>query len=197
MRAKSGTSGIDKRPAAGPVRVDVPGTGASGLVGDTICDTRHHGGPDQAVYAYAREDLDAFASELGPVRAGSFGENLTTRGVEVTGAELGERWRVGDALLQVTAPRIPCRTFSSWLGRAGWVRTFTAAGRPGAYLRVLEPGAVRAGDEVRVEHRPGHGVTVGAAFHALLREPGRLPELLAAGDDLLPEIREKIIRRAS
>ena len=197
MLATTGTSGIDKRPATGPVPVAVPGAGASGLAGDTICDTRHHGGIDKAVYAYAREDLDLFEPDLGPLHAGVFGENLTTRGLEITGAELGERWRVGGVLLQVTVPRIPCRTFAAWLERGGWVKTFAAAARPGAYLRVLEPGPVRAGDPITVEHRPGHGVTVGTTFRALLTEPGRLPGLLAAGEDLLPEIREKATRRAS
>lgn len=193
--AKAGASGIDKRPAPGPVRVEVPGDAGSGLAGDSICDTEHHGGPDQAVYAYAREDLDHFEATLGPLHDGVFGENLTVRGVQVSGAELGERWRVGPVLLQVTVPRIPCRTFAAWLERDGWVKTFTTAARPGAYLRVLEPGEVRAGDPVVVEHRPGHGVTVGATFRALLTEPDRLPDLLAAGDDLLPEIRQKVHRR--
>lgn len=195
LPAKAGTSGIDKRPAPGPVRVEVPGYAGPGLAGDTVCDTDHHGGPDRAVYAYAREDLDHFEADLGPLHDGVFGENLTVRDIDVTGAELGERWRVGAVLLQVTVPRVPCRTFAAWLRRDGWVKTFTAAARPGAYLRVLEPGDLRAGDPVTVEHRPGHGVTVGTAFRALLTEPDRLPDLLAAGDDLLPQVRETITRR--
>jgi MOSC domain-containing protein YiiM len=195
VAAKAGASGIDKRPVTGPVPVGVPGPGAGGLEGDPICDTDHHGGPDQAVYAYAREDLDRWEPDLGPLRAGTFGENLTTRGVEVTGAELGERWRVGPVLLQVTVPRIPCRTFAAWLGRGGWVTTFSRAGLPGAYLRVVEPGELHAGDPVTVEHRPGHGVTIGTAFRALLTEPALLPGLLAAGDDLLPGVRAQVQRR--
>ncbi|MEJ8277573.1 MOSC domain-containing protein [Pseudonocardia spirodelae] len=195
--AKTGVSGIDKRPAGGPVRIAVPGPAGSGLAGDVICDAEHHGGPDQAVYAYAREDLDSFAAELGPLRGGVFGENLTTAGIDVSGAELGEHWRVGDALLQVTVPRIPCRTFAAWLERDGWVKRFTAAARPGTYLRVLAGGEVRAGDAVTVEHRPGHGVTVADTFRALLTRPDRLPDLLAAGDDLLPELRARILRRTT
>lgn len=195
--AKAGASGIDKRPVAGPVRVAVPAAAASGLAGDTICDADHHGGPDQAVYAYAREDLEFFAAELGPLRAGMFGENLTTRGVDVCGAELGEQWRVGGVLLAVTAPRIPCRTFAAHLERAGWVKRFTAAARPGAYLRVMSPGEISAGDTVTVEHRPGHGVTVADAFRALLGEPDRLPDLLAAGEHLLPQIRDTVTRRTA
>ncbi len=195
--AKAGTSGIDKLPVTGPVRVAVPAAAASGLAGDTICDADHHGGPDKAVYAYAREDLEFFAAELGPLRAGTFGENLTTRGIDVSGAELGECWRVGGVVLQVTAPRVPCRTFAAHLERAGWVKRFTAAARPGAYLRVLSPGEIRAGDTVTVEHRPGHGVTVADAFRALLGEPDRLPDLLAAGEHLLPQIRDTVTRRTA
>ena len=107
-------TGIDKRPVDGPVRVTVPGprgTAATGIAGDVVCDLRVHGGPDQAVYAYAREDLDRWAAELGrDLPGGVFGENLTTSGLDVTGARIGERWRIGgEVLLEVSAPRIPCR----------------------------------------------------------------------------------------
>lgn len=111
-----GVTGIDKRPVDGPVRVAAPGpkgVGASGLAGDAVCDLRHHGGNDQAVYAVAREDLDDWGRELGrPLASGSFGENLTTEGLDVSGARIGERWRVGsEVVLEVTCGRIPCRTF--------------------------------------------------------------------------------------
>ena len=191
-----GTSGIDKVPTAGPVAVDVPGAGRSGLAGDPICDTDFHGGPDQAVYAYAREDLEAWRPTLGPLRAGMFGENLTTRGVDVTGARIGERWRVGDdVVLQVTVPRTPCRTFAAWLERAGWVRTFTEAAVPGAYLRVLVPGPVRAGDRVVVLDRPDHGVTIGLVFRAVTRQPDLLPRLVPALDALPDDVRARVLRR--
>ncbi|WP_344666977.1 MOSC domain-containing protein [Catenulispora yoronensis] len=174
-----GFTAIDKRPSAGPVRVTVPGPGGSGLAGDELCDVRHHGGEAQAVYAFAREDLDEWAELLGRALAnGVFGENLTTSGLDVTGTVIGERWRVGSALLEVTAPRIPCRTFAGWLGEKGWVKTFTQRAAPGAYLRVLEEGAVRAGDVVEVLERPGHGVSVGEAFRALTTERELLPRLL-------------------
>ncbi|MBW0115047.1 MOSC domain-containing protein [Pseudonocardia abyssalis] len=195
IEAETGVSGIDKRPVPGPVRVQAPEPGGSGLAGDRICDVRHHGGPDQAVHAYAREDLDGWEGELGPLPSGVFGENLTTRGVDVTGAVIGERWRVGGALvLQVTTPRIPCRTFAAWLARQGWVRTFTDAARPGAYLRVVEPGEVRAGDAVAIAHRPVHGVTVGTAFRALLTAPDLLP-VLAGVHDLPQATRDQVARR--
>ncbi|PZT70483.1 MOSC domain-containing protein [Streptomyces sp. SW4] len=187
-----GVTGIDKRPADGPVRVAPPGTegtGASGLAGDAVCDTRYHGGADQAVYAVAREDLDEWERELGRTLAdGAFGENLTTFGVDVSGALIGERWRVGrDVLLEVTSGRIPCRTFQEHLGERGWVKRFTRRGAPGAYLRVIEPGEIRAGDPVEIVHRPGHEVTVALQFRAVTTERHLLPRLLAAGDALHKE----------
>lgn len=188
-------TGIDKRPAAGPVAVAAPGpkgTGGSGLAGDVIGDLRHHGGDDQAVYAYARQDLDEWERTLGrELPAGSFGENLTTSGVDVNGALIGERWRIGPVLLEVTSPRIPCRTFAGWLREGGWVKRFTQAAVPGAYLRVLTPGEVRAGDPVEIVYRPGHEVTVSLAFRAQTTERHLLPGLLAAGDALHPEVRAR------
>ena len=104
---------------------------------------RSHGGTDQAVYAYAREDLDHWQAELGrPLTNGVFGENLTTSGLDVNGALVGERWQVGDdCVLEVTSPRIPCRTFAGWLEEQLWVKRFTQRGAPGAYLRVIVPGS--------------------------------------------------------
>jgi MOSC domain-containing protein YiiM len=193
---KTGLSGIDKHPVPGPVRIEEPAFGRSGLAGDTICDTPNHGGRDQAVYAYAREDLDAWAGELGrPLRGGLFGENLTTVGVDVNGAVIGERWRVGDELvLQVTSPRIPCVTFEAQMGERGWIKRFTKAAVPGAYLRVLVPGDVRAGDRVVVEGRPESPATIGLSFRALTLEPELLAQLVDA-PDLVPEIRERARRR--
>lgn len=191
-------TGIDKRPVSGPVMVAAPGpkgSGAVGLAGDRAYDVKHHGGPDQAVYAYAREDLDGWQAEIGrPLPSGSFGENLTTEGIDVNGALIGERWRVGpEVILEVCCPRIPCRTFQGWLGLAGWIKRFTEAARPGAYLRVISPGAVQAGDPVAIEHRPGHDVTVATTFRALTREPGLLPRLAAAA--ALPDDIKDLARR--
>jgi MOSC domain-containing protein YiiM len=198
--APGNLTGIDKRPAYGSVEVAAPGpkgTGGSGLAQDTIGDMRHHGGDDQAVYAFAREDLDGWAAELGrELSNGSFGENLTTRGLDVNGARIGERWLVGDrVVLEVAAARIPCRTFAGWLDEHGWVKRFTDQALPGAYLRVVEPGAVQGGDEIRVVHRPEHEVTVSFLFRALTREPELLPRVLASGDALHPEARRKALRR--
>ncbi len=194
-----GYTGIDKRPVNGPVQVRAPGRkgiGGSGLVGDRVCDLRHHGGDHQAVYAYAREDLVRWSAELDrPIPPGSFGENLTTIGVNVTGALIGERWRIGrQVVLEVCSPRIPCRTFAGWLGERGWVKAFTQRAVPGAYLRVIEPGFVEAGNQVRVIQRPSHEVTIGMAFRALTREPELLPSLQIAAA-LHPEAMEHVRRR--
>lgn len=195
LATRAGRSGIDKVPTDGPVTVTAPGPegGRGGLSGDVICDAVHHGGDDQAVYAYAREDLDDWQDRLGnALRPGTFGENLTTVGLDVTGARLGERWRIGrDVVLQVTTPRIPCATFQTWMGREGWVKEFTRARRPGAYLRVLSGGTVRAGDPVVVEERPDHDVTIGLAFRALTLEPALLPGLLEAADHLVDDLRRR------
>jgi MOSC domain-containing protein YiiM len=197
-RHEKGVTGIDKRPVTEPVEVRAPGpsgVGGSGLVGDDVCNLRHHGGYDQAVYAYAREDMDAWAADLDrPLTSGSFGENVTTTGLDVTGARIGERWRIGDRLvLEVSVPRIPCRNFAGWLGERGWVKKFTERGVPGTYLRVVEPGTIRAGDEVTVVHRPDHEVTVGFVFRALTTEPELLPAILVA--DALPEDAKDLARR--
>ena len=193
-------TGIDKRPVADAIEIRDPGTDrthVSGLSGDAICDVRHHGGTNQAVYAYAREDLDVWEAELGrPLRSGMFGENLTTRHLDVSGALIGEQWQVGDqCVLQVTSPRIPCRTFAGWLAEKGWEKRFTHRGAPGAYLSVVNPGQVRAGDAITVVHRPSHDVTINFMFRALTTEKRLMPELLAAGDALTEEIREDVAAR--
>ncbi|WP_275464172.1 MOSC domain-containing protein [Streptomyces noursei] len=194
-----GGTGIDKRPVAGPVAVSAPGpkgVGGSGLAGDAVVDRRHHGGDDQAVYAYAREDLDDWQRQLDrTLPNGVFGENLTTTGLDVTDARIGERWRVGtEVLLEVTCPRIPCRTFQGWLDERGWIKRFTAAATPGAYLRVLQAGEIRVGDPVRVEHRPDHDVTIALMFRALTTRRELLPRLLEAGDPLPAEARATVLK---
>ncbi len=144
----SHNTGIGKQPQSEPVEVRAPGPKhgglGSGLVGDFIGDVKHHGGDEQAVYAVAREDLDRWAERLGrDLPNGFFGENLTTVDLDVNEARLGERWRVGaDVVLEVTCPRIPCSTFRGWVGERGWLKKFTADARPGAYLRVVEPGRI-------------------------------------------------------
>ena len=163
MGSRTRTTGIFKEPQEGRVRI------AGVTVGDDVqVDKEHHGGLYQAVYAYAADDYRWWSRELerrlGP---GTFGENLTTEGIDVTNAEIGERWRAGTALLEVTDPRIPCSTLRARMGIPGFVKRFAAARRFGAYLMILEEGDVGAGDPVEVVHRPGHGVTIarlGAAY---------------------------------
>jgi MOSC domain-containing protein YiiM len=172
---KPGRTAIDKRPAAGPVAV-----GTLGLHGDESADKAHHGGGDQAVYAYAREDLDWWTEQLGrELRGGIFGENITTAGIDISSALIGETWRLGTATVQITAPRIPCVTFQSWLDEPQWVKRFAAAGKPGAYLRVLAEGMVAAGDDLTVLSRPDHAVTVTESMQAYYGDRDIMARLLA------------------
>ena len=199
--APSRRTGIDKAAADDEVMVRAPGpmrSGlGSGLVGDTIGNQKLHGGDDQAVYVYAREDLDQWEAELGrSLTNGMFGENLTTSGVDVTGARIGERWRIGSdgPLLEVSAPRTPCRTFSAFLQLDNWIKTFTKAAKPGAYLRVISPGTVRAGDAISIDSRPDHDVTIDLVFRARMSDPDLLPRLLQA-DALSAELKTYVRRR--
>jgi MOSC domain-containing protein YiiM len=191
-----GYTSIDKQSVTGPVRAH-----RMGLVGDVVSDTKHHGGPDQAVYAFAREDLDFWEQELGrTIRDGQFGENLTTEGIDVNEAEVGDRWRIGTALFEIAYVRTPCNDFKGWMGESGydnrqWVKRFMAQCRPGPYLRVLEEGEIAAGDEIELVHRQGHGVTVSTMFRAINLEHSLLPELLRV-DGLVASVREKADRFA-
>jgi len=193
-------TGIDKRPVDGPVEVRDPGPkqggSGSGIVGDFIGDVANHGGSDQALYAVQREDLDRWEQRLGrPLPNGFFGENLTTSGIDVNEARVGERWQLGDTVLvQVTGPRIPCSTFRGWVGEKGWLKTFTQDARPGAYLRILVPGAIRGGDPITVVHRPDHDVTISLVYRAIMTEHELLPRLAAARGDLSPELRRFLSR---
>ena len=165
---------IDKRPVTGPV-----GVGWLGLAGDEQSDTDNHGGREQALYAYAREDLDWWVERLSrELGNGTFGENITTAGLDVTGALIGEVWQLGTAVVQVTSPRIPCVVFAGWLDERRWVKRFADAGRPGAYLRVLEEGAVRAGDGVEVIGRPDVHVTIAEAMTAFYGDAGLMARLV-------------------
>jgi MOSC domain-containing protein YiiM len=201
------STGIEKRPVARRVEVRAPGPKhgglGSGLVGDFIGDQSHHGGDGQAVYAVAREDLDAWERRLGRrLPNGFFGENLTTTGIDVNAARIGERWRIApeDASapgieLEVTGPRIPCSTFRGWVGETGWLKMFTQVARPGAYFRVVEAGTIGAGDVVSISRSRHHEVTVSLVYRATTTERELLPRLLEAGDDLPDELRQMVIER--
>ncbi|WP_280503331.1 MOSC domain-containing protein [Nocardia farcinica] len=185
-----GRTAIDKRPVSGRVEV-----GPLGLAGDHVCNTRDHGGVHQAVYAYAESDAGLWAAELGrELPAGWFGENLRIEGMAVSDAVLGARWAIGDTLLEVSAPRVPCATFGHVSGEKQWVKRFTDRAHTGAYLRVLRAGSIGAGDRVEVVHTPAHGVTVREVFTGADME--RLALLLAEEPTVSADIRMQIDRHA-
>jgi MOSC domain-containing protein YiiM len=147
---------IWKDPVAGRVKV-----AGHRVEGDEQGNPEVHGGPDKAVYAYAAEDYAWWSAELGrELGPATFGENLTLRGIDVSNALVGERWRVGGTLLEVAQPRTPCFKLGIRMGSQRFPSRFAAAGRPGAYLRILEEGEIAAGDPVEVVHRPGHDLSV-------------------------------------
>ena len=188
----------EKLPVEGRVWI-----GADGVEGDDSGDRRVHHDAWMKVYAYSLEDYDYWSAELGaPVGPGQFSENLTTSGVDLNAALIGEVWRVGGALLQISHVRIPCQTFKGWMGASGyderaWLKKFTAAARPGPYFRVLEEGEVGAGDVITVEERPAHDVTVVDLFKALTTDRSVLPRL-AQVEGLKPwiydDVREAVLQ---
>jgi MOSC domain-containing protein YiiM len=198
-----GVTGIHKQ-AVDSAHLRAPGPKhggrGSGVEGDFLGDTRHHGGDFQAVYAFAREELDWWAGQLGrELPSGTFGENLTTSGLDVDAALVGERWAVGDeVVLEVCGPRIPCATFSARMGERGWVKRFSDVGRTGAYLSIVAGGTVRADDPIEVVARPGHGITVPDTFRAFMGDLDVAERVLAANclvEVEAAELRETVARR--
>ena len=185
-RGRPVMSAIGKAPVEGRVRVH-----GVNLDGDDQADRRVHGGPDKAVYAYAHEDSLWWAARLTrDVPPGMFGENLTLEGVDVSGAVIGERWRIGETVeLQVCQPRLPCFKLGLRFGDPQMVKQFAKAGRPGAYLRILAEGDIQAGDEVDITERPSHGVTVAQVSRAIMLDEGGLVAAAAA-----PELPESLAR---
>lgn len=182
---------IVKTQVEGPVAVHT-----LGVEGDQVADTKFHGGVYQAVYAFAREDLDLWSERLGlHVPNGQFGENLTTEGIDVNEALVGEQWQIGSVIVEVADVRIPCSVFQNYMGLQGfdqskWIKRFTQEGRPGPYLKVIQEGTLAAGDELTVVHKPDHDITVTTMFRALTTERDLLPRLLEVGADLAPNPRE-------
>jgi MOSC domain-containing protein YiiM len=180
------STAIWKQPVEGRVRVR-----GVNLDGDDQADRSVHGGPDKAVYAYAIEEIREWEAELGrELGPGAFGENLTTAGVDVSGALLGERWQIGTTLLEVVQPRLPCFKLGLRLGDPSLVRRFARASRPGAYLRIVEEGELGAGDPVAVEAAPApdHGVSVRLVSDAILNDHTLIRRALGA-PQLIPELR--------
>lgn len=168
-------SAIDKRPVDRPTQIKT-----LGLRGDEIADLVFHGGPDKAVYAFAREDLDEWSASCGTLFGpGTFGENLTTSGIDLNEVRIGDRWRVGTALIEAACVRIPCSVFQGFVGQDRWVKRFTERGRPGVYFRVIEEGVVSAGDPIAVVERRAHDLTIGYLFRARTTDRSLLPHLLA------------------
>ena len=168
-----GRTGIDKRSVAGHIEFK-----NNGVAGDRIIDTNVHGGYDQAVYAYAREDAQWWETEIGEeITAGKFGENLTTEGIDVNAAFVGEQWKIGSVILEVSQPRIPCRVFAGFWKRATLIKDFTQAGRPGAYLRIIQEGTAQAGDTIEVIYKPDHSVSISDLFSAKSGERAKINEI--------------------
>lgn len=192
-RGRPVMSAIDKRPVTGRHAIE-----GVHVAGDAQADLRVHGGPDKAVYAYAAEDTAWWAAELGrnDLGPGVFGENLTTAGVDCTNAVIGERWRVGTALLEVCQPRQPCFKLGLHFADPTMLRRFAQASRPGAYLRIIEPGAVEAGDAIAIVDVPAHGVTIRLVADAILLDHSLAAQ--AARAPQLPEgLRARLADRAS
>lgn len=157
----SGLTGIFKTPVDGPVLIT-----ALGPAGDFIADTRHHGGVDQAVYVYGTDDYDWWAAELGrPLSPGTFGENLTVAALASGDLAVGDRLRLREVVLEVTAPRIPCATLAARMAAPTFVKRFRVAGRPGVYCRVIRAGHVAAGEAVALEPFAGPRLGLVEMFH--------------------------------
>lgn len=161
----AGESGIYKQPRSGSVEITT-----DGLINDAICHTKHHGGLDQAVYVYGQLDYDWWLKTTGRrFEPGSFGENLTISKLD-SSLNVGDRLLIGEVVLEATAPRIPCANLAAKVGDMGFHKEFRAAGRPGIYCRVLNPGRVTAGDRVELQCHAGDTVSIKEVF-AICYEP--------------------------
>jgi MOSC domain-containing protein YiiM len=168
-----GRTGIDKRSVTGAIEFK-----NNGVIGDRVIDTNAHGGYEQAVYAYAREDAQWWEREINEeIPAGRFGENLTTEGIDVNAALVGEQWRIGSVILEVSQPRIPCRVFAGFWKRATLIKDFTQAGRPGTYLRIIQEGTAQAGDAIEVIFKPDHTISISDLFAAKSGERSKINEI--------------------
>jgi MOSC domain-containing protein YiiM len=167
-------SAIWKSPVVG--RITVRGVN---LAGDDQADRKAHGGPDKVVYAYAIEDARWWQHQLGRrLEFGEFGENVTTEGIDVNDALVGERWQIGTTVVEVSEPRIPCWRLGVRMNDKMIPRRFTEALRPGTYCRVVVEGTIGAGDEIRVVEKPTHGLTIREVFRIYTRDRDEVQRLL-------------------
>ena len=170
-----GKTGIDKRAVEGPVIF-----ANEEVTGDVIVDRNHHGGFDQAVYAYSREDADWWQKQLGiTIDNGRFGENLTTSVIDVNQALVGERWKIGSTILEVSQPRIPCRVFAGFWQRPTLIKEFMESGKPGTYLRIIQEGQINAGDAIEILSTPDHQITIADLYAAKNGERSKVQEIAA------------------
>lgn len=163
------------------------------LVGDEQADRRAHGGPDKAIYAYAIEDTRWWEQQIGrPLSYANFGENLTTEGIDVNGALVGERWQIGSTVLEISEPRVPCWRLGVRMNDKLFPRLFTEALRPGSYLRIVVEGELGAGDEIRIIERPNHTMTIRDVFRIYTRDHAEVERLLT-----IPQLSESWKRWAT
>src|SRR5262245_58609870 len=189
-RGKQVMTGIFKEPVVG--RIAARGVK---LEGDEQANPDVHGGFDKAVYAYASEDYDWWEGELSrALDPGTFGENLTTAGLDLNHAVVGELWRVGTTALEVSEPRFPCFKLGARMGTQRFVKQFANARRTGTYLRIVEEGELGPGDAIEMTSRPDPGVTIGLFADAYLGDRDRLADVLEA-DRLSAEWRLEIEER--
>ncbi|WP_420997976.1 MOSC domain-containing protein [Cupriavidus sp. 30B13] len=198
-------SGIDKQPAAGAVRVTT-----LGLVGDGQGDPRHHGGPEKALHHYAFDHYPAWRRDLAPLsaeaaavlsRPGAFGENLSSAGLTEADVCIGDRFRLGTALVEVSQARQPCWKLNHRFGHAGMARAVQQSLRTGWYYRVLEEGELASGDRLALVARPCPGWSLRRLLHVLyvdrldmaaLAEMAALPALAESWRKLA---RQRLARR--
>jgi MOSC domain-containing protein YiiM len=181
------TTGIYKMPVSGPVEIK-----SLGIDGDAICDMKHHGGPDQAIYVYGGADYEWWSQELGrEIPPGTFGENLTISDLSSADFNVGDSLYIGGVTLQVTAPRIPCGTFATRMQDPQWVKKFRKSGRPGLYCRVLGEGVVNVGDEVRVEKYTGTTLSISQMYRDYY-EKNKTEEMLRRHLDAPIDIRSRM-----
>lgn len=165
LPGKSFKTGIYKHAVNGAVMID-----SLGLVGDAVCNTKHHGGEDQAILLEGSLTLDWWAAELGrDFSPGTFGENLIVEGLDNRDVAAGDRFHIGEVVLEASCARSPCNTLAVKMGDPKFLKTYTKAGRPGIYCRVIKPGMVSAGDPVRHELYAGERVMIAEMLAAVGR----------------------------